>query len=216
VGGGAGGAGGGAGGAGGTPVISTIGCADGTREGFTSIVNFPNIAACNGGWTVLGVLTPESMVPACGRASGNTGTNMSGNGCSVEDLCAEGWHVCEGANELTTLAVRCTLAQFAVTTRDFYVTRQHGGNGTTCTANDTTGVNNLHGCGNTGLAEGAGCSPPLNFQMSHTECDALAMWSCSDTVNGNNTADESLVVTKMGAAGGGVLCCRTPATASAQ
>ena len=97
------------GGAGGAPsvVVSLPGCADGTREAFVNVVRFPSIAGCAGGWTVPGVLTPASMLPACARAAGNSGLRPNGAGCTVEDLCALGWHVCLGARELTTLGVTC-------------------------------------------------------------------------------------------------------------
>ncbi|MHB8873665.1 MAG: WD40/YVTN/BNR-like repeat-containing protein [Myxococcaceae bacterium] len=49
----------------------TIGCADGTREGFLDVLAYPKIAACAGGWT--GELSAQSAAPLCGA----------------------GWHPCE-------------------------------------------------------------------------------------------------------------------------
>ena len=59
----------------------------------------PNIAGCAGGFDVPGVTTAASMQPNCGRISGNSSINPQGTGCSVEDLCSEGWHVCTGAED---------------------------------------------------------------------------------------------------------------------
>jgi len=36
---------------------NTVGCSDGTREGFHDMANWPNIAGCAGGWTSSGLLT---------------------------------------------------------------------------------------------------------------------------------------------------------------
>jgi hypothetical protein len=214
-GGGVGGAGGGMGGAGGMP-ISTVGCADGTREAFVSQTRFPTIAGCSGGFMIAGVLTPASTSPACNRGAGNSGMNPTGTGCTVEDLCADGWHVCLGAAELTSLGTNVTCANAGIpaenalgTNRMLFVTRQHGAAGSACTPGDTTGVNNLHGCSNTGTAESNQCSPPLNEIWSHTDCMAAPPWACSDATNPGNTNDEALVVTKPGPGAGGVLCCKS-------
>src|SRR5262245_3879393 len=82
-------------GAAGTGAVSRIGCADGTREGFQSQTKYPTIAACSGAWTIPGLIANDTLVPRCQRRAGNDGANTSGQGCSVADLCAEGWHVCE-------------------------------------------------------------------------------------------------------------------------
>lgn len=78
-------------------VLGMAGCSDGSREGFLDKKKYPLAAACGGAWSVPGV---HKGTPACGRQAGNTGTNSSGTGCNVEDLCAEGWHVCYGAKDL--------------------------------------------------------------------------------------------------------------------
>jgi hypothetical protein len=84
--------------------ISAIGCADGTREVFTSQTTFPAIAACAGGWDgnggkagYTGVFPAplHSQNPHCTQ-NGNDGPNPSGAGCSAIDLCAPGWHICAG------------------------------------------------------------------------------------------------------------------------
>lgn len=189
-------------------VVSLVGCADGAREAFANTTRFPNIAGCAGGWTILGVLTPASLLPACAFTAGDDGMNPNGVGCSVADLCAPGWHVCGGAIELDAMNVTCAQAGIAGVNAaagpQFFITRQRGEQATACTPDDAVGVNNVHGCGNFGLAEDPACTP-LDRQLSHTECDDNAPWSCNDP---NSMTDEALVVVKRGAAAGGALCCR--------
>ena len=56
---------------------------------------FPNVAACDGAWTIPGIHNPD----ACNNKAGNDAIDPGGNGCSTEDLCADGWHVCKGDEE---------------------------------------------------------------------------------------------------------------------
>jgi hypothetical protein len=187
-------------------MISVIGCADGTREAFVNVANFPSIAGCDGAWSVAGVVSTASMTPACNRAAGNTGTRPTGAGCSVADLCAVGWHVCTGATELDSLNVTCAQAGLPngnnTANQKLYATRQRGVSGTICNANDTLGTNDVHGCGNFGLVEDPNCSP-LNAQFSHNECDDLSPpWSCPGALT------EGLSVVKSASTNGGVLCCK--------
>jgi len=186
-----------------------IGCADGTREAFNDETRFPSIAGCAGGWSVPGLLTDQSMTPACARGAGDDSSNPGGIGCTVEDLCADGWHVCRGASELTLAGVTCQDAGIAPTTGGggamFFATRQHGTAPTGCSPDATTGNNNVHGCGNFGRVEDPGCAPPLNRQIESTVCAANPPWSCSDPTS---IMTEATVVTKSGSPGGGVLCCR--------
>jgi hypothetical protein len=58
-----------------------VGCADGTREGFTDQGRWPRVAGCAGVFTQLAPCPPE---PSGEAPSG-------GYGCS---LCAAGWHLC--------------------------------------------------------------------------------------------------------------------------
>jgi hypothetical protein len=187
--------------------VAIIGCADGSREAFVDLRMFPSIAGCAGGWSVAGVVSNASNNPACGRAGGNDGARPNGSGCTVEDLCAAGWHVCGGANELDSLNVTCAQARLAPATGPmgapmFFATRQRGVTGTICNANDNIGTNDVHGCGNFGLVEDPNCAP-LDHQLSHVECDSQSPWSCGDA----NSTTEALLVTKSGPAAGGVLCC---------
>jgi hypothetical protein len=186
-----------------------IGCADGTREAFTDPARFPAIAGCAGGWSVPGLVTELSLAPGCARAAGNDGSNATGLDCTVEDLCADGWHVCRGASELTQLGVTCQDSGIAPATAGsgamFFATRQRGTAPTGCSPETTTGSNNLHGCGNFGRVEDPGCAPPLDRQLENTVCTANPPWSCNDPTS---IMTEAMVATKAGSARGGVLCCR--------
>jgi hypothetical protein len=71
------------------------GCADGSREAFTTITLFPNVAGCAAKWS--------KALGAC--PAGNVGTGNGLYGCSA---CASGWHVCgagAGIAEATVAAV---------------------------------------------------------------------------------------------------------------
>lgn len=94
--------------------LSAVGCADGQREGFTDLAMYPDIAGCDGAWTIPGIHTDapgtapacpgvaatDTTVPACGRSTGDDSANPLGTGCNVADLCAVGWHVCTGAADV--------------------------------------------------------------------------------------------------------------------
>ncbi len=199
--------------------VSVSGCADGTREAFTSTSMFPDIAACAGGFSVPGVFPPPARVggAACATTGNSSLSNVNGLGCSASDLCGVGWHLCRGGVvPLATGGLSCAATTFPVD--EFYVaavsgtgcemcalaanTVTAGCTSSSCTAscrerNDLT--NGLFGCG-TGRAS-AGCE--LTVTAGNRCADApLGLWSCpSDT-------GESTAVTKAEAAGGGVLCCR--------
>jgi hypothetical protein len=186
--------------------ISSLGCADGTREGFTSVANYPDIAACAGGWQIPGFVGPGAMSPACERRGGNDGARPDGEGCSVADLCAEGWHVCESAHEFSTKATDCRDAlSTAGGALVFYGTRQRGPD-KTCDPSNQTGTNNVFGCGNFGSPAMAACAP-FTHMIRDADCKANPPWMCVDGPIDYNVS-ELLDITKPGPAHGGVLCCR--------
>jgi hypothetical protein len=209
--GGQGGSAAGAGGAAGTmsmpdaATVSPMGCADGTREGLQPLLAYPNVAACAGGWQIAGFVAPETLTPQCDRRAGNDGDLPDGEGCSVADLCAEGWHVCESAQEFSTKAKDCGDAFPGGAVPEFYATRQRGPD-KTCDPMNLTGTNNVYGCGNFGSAAMAICAPFMHM-LRDADCKANPPWMC---VNGpiNYSITELLDVTKPGSARGGVLCCR--------
>jgi hypothetical protein len=186
-------------------LVSAVGCADGTREGFRTLADYPDVAACAGGWTVAGLVAPETQVPQCDRGAGNDGAHPDGAGCSVADLCAEGWHVCESAREFAAKASSCDNAFPGGAVKMFFATRQRGP-GTTCDPLNETGTNNVYGCGNFGSNANAACAPFMHM-LRDADCKNNPPWMC---VNGaiNYSTTELLDVTKPGSDHGGVLCCR--------
>jgi hypothetical protein len=180
------------------PLI-VVGCADGTRETFVDPLDWPRIAGCAGGFSVAGVTTLPSLVVSCGRHAGNDGPNPNGQGCSVTDLCAAGWHVC------------VSTADFAASTDGgacddgvkgaFWLTRQAESAAEECAAD---GRNNLVGCGTIGSDASTTCKP-FDRQLLFSDCASNPPWHCGDPDAATNEAD---LVVKNAPAGGGVLCCR--------
>jgi PPE-repeat protein len=197
-------------GAAGSASVSKAGCADGTREGFVSLDRYPNLAACAGAWTVPGFVGPETKMPQCQRHAGNDGTRADGMGCSVADLCAEGWHVCESINEFKTSTSSCLdgYSQFGGTPV-FFATRQRGSGMGTVTCDPKSGgdgTNNVYGCGNIGSAPDGSCAP-FNRMLRDNDCRNNRPWACEDGPINYNVLELS-DITKPGKDRGGVLCCR--------
>ena len=188
------------------PPISAIGCADGTREGLTQLAKFPDVAACSGGWTIPGFLAPETRTPQCNRAAGNDSERTDGEGCSVADLCAEGWHVCESAHEFAMKATNCDLAFPGGAIKMFFATRQRGPVSTCDPANED-GTNNIYGCGNFGSNAPTICAPFMHM-LRDVDCKANRPWMCENGPTTNTSDTELVDVTKPGSDHGGVLCCR--------
>ena len=213
------------------PVKASVGCADGTREGFVDMNAYPQIAACAGAWDHPGI-TPDSVVATCGNQGGNSGPKASGSGCSSADLCAVGWHVCKGWQEVAqkspTGCADATPAD-AKPKSLFFAIRQPSANGTVCgTWGD--GFNDVFGCGNLGttLAPDKNCGP-LDRVLASTQPNScgfneaepnLGPWECLGT--GKSDLNEGANVTKKACQGGscqydgapisaadkgGVLCC---------
>jgi hypothetical protein len=182
---------------GGSASNATPGCADGTREGY---LDEDEIAACSGAFSIEGISTALSASPGCERGSGNDGVTRDGQGCSVEDLCSEGFHVCESAQEI---AVRSSTGVCPTDLEmGFWLTRQGESVGGECVA---SGTNNLVGCGNSfGRAAPASCAP-LDTEFRYIDCQASSTWECGTAAEANS---EGVVVHKSGPGGGGVLCCK--------
>jgi hypothetical protein len=186
-------------------VMGEQGCADGTREGFVDRVKYPRIAACAGGWETPGLSSSDSLSPQCERRAGNDGDRSDGRGCSVTDLCALGWHVCDSARSLAGIVTGCddAIAPSGVN-HVYFLTRQRG-TGLDCDANNQTGTNNVYGCGNIGSTADKTCAP-FTHMLRDSDCQAEAPWQCAHGPIGTSQ-DEYEVVTKTGPSRGGVLCC---------
>lgn len=170
------------------------GCADGEREAFEDEDALPDIAGCAGAWQVPGVVV---NVPNCNRQAGDDALDPLGTGCSVEDLCGEGWHVCLSRAEVMERGITsCNDHAFGGA---FFATRQSGNGSDTCA---NTGVNDVFGCGDIGHTMIVGCAP-LNRSTANG-CAALpAPWDCDTSLS-----QEAEHLVKTGPEFGGVLCCR--------
>lgn len=189
------------------PQPEVVGCADGTREGFLDQLRYPLIAACAGGWDTPGLLSTASTVPQCNRQAGNNGADSSGQGCSVADLCAAGWHVCESASVVLLHSTSCEDAVPSGAGEVlFFATRQRG-EALQCPAANDSGTNNIYGCGNFGSATDRTCAP-LTRMLRDSDCLANPPWACCSEPHVTGTQQEYILVTKASAAAGGVLCCR--------
>lgn len=173
---------------------STNGCSDGEREALLNEMTYPDIAACGGGWMFPGVLVNTAM---CNREGGDDGVNPTGTGCSIEDLCSMGWHVCESRDEVTADGIADCDAVFWGGA--FFATRQSGLGSDTCNVN---GINDVFGCGDIGHTMISGCAP-LNVSTGNL-CGGLPdPWTC-----GGDSASEADQLAKNAPQFGGALCCR--------
>lgn len=205
-----------------TPQPPIVGCADGEREGFTDPRQYPCIAACQTKWTVPGVI---GKTATCQRQAGDDITSQP-DGCSVEDACAPGWHVCRSQAEVNYAFRR------EGTCRDagagFYLSQVsgpgcgicavEGGENTECTggncqrecAPNSQTRNDLFGCGSLtradGILEEAEPDPetcgPFNL-FSNNLCQSVPGLYCGNA----DGLDEADIAVKSEYPGGGVLCC---------
>lgn len=184
--------------------LLVVGCADGRREAFLDLTVFDRIAGCAGAWTVRGLLV--DVGPTCGRRGGNNGPTPMGGGCSVEDVCAEGWHVCLDASEVEDRSPSgCSGASDPTLDDAFYVTRQNGSGSGVC---GEEGADDLFGCGTIGLESLDDSCAPLDRALNREACLEIrrngdAPWNC-DT---QGDADEANALIKLNSNLGGALCC---------
>ncbi|MDP3274949.1 MAG: MXAN_6577-like cysteine-rich protein [Deltaproteobacteria bacterium] len=207
------------------PVVSVdpIGCADGTREAFADRTMFPNIAACSGPWGLPGIFPsiPAAPLAVCATLGNSSLTApVNGAGCSSSNLCARGWHICNGGEvSPRTASMGCAASTYPAGT--FFAAAVSGTGcgrcalrtgtvtGAMCTSSSCTADcresgdlnNDLFGCGAIGSGVTGACD--RLDRSSGNNCGSIpAPWVCGGDVM------ESRTVTKIGSAAGGVLCCR--------
>jgi hypothetical protein len=190
-----------------TPAIGdpwTVGCSDGTREGFADVDGWPRIAGCAGGWQAVGLLAPASRVPACNRIAGNDSENPTGDLCAAPDLCAPNWHACLDGPDVASHSPTGDCEGAVLPGEKAFFLVMVGASPQGVCYRDPSAANDLHGCGSIGEPDSDGC-PPLDRRMNFADCAATGVWQCG-------TANESLieagVVSKPAAPLGGVLCCK--------
>jgi hypothetical protein len=182
-----------------------IGCSDGTAE---ALLATTGLAACAGAWTVPGVVVETE--PTCGRAAGNDGRNAAGEGCSVADLCAPGWHVCRDAGEVAHHGGDTACDRLGPPSPDgsdafIYLTRQRGtGDLPSCDPDASSdSADDAWGCGTLGL-DTAECKPLVRHLAIGADGGG-----CGEPFDcGSEPRSEGLYVSKREPSfGGGVLCC---------
>lgn len=183
-----------------------VGCSDGTAE---ALFATSGLAACAGAWLVPGVV--EETEPTCNRAAGNSSENASGEGCSVADLCAPGWHVCRDASDVAGHGGEEVCSNLQPPEPDggelfMYVSRQRGGGADlpTCDPDGTEDGrgDDVWGCGTLGVETGD-CKP-----LDHHMGLEGEVGGCEEPFDcGSDPAAEGLYVTKRTPSGGGALCC---------
>ena len=139
-----------------------------------------------------GVAAP---VPLCDRQGGNDGPLPDGMGCTIEDLCAEGWHLCTGLQEVADAGLDCGAQAWG---GQFFATSQSGPGANSCGA----GTNDVFGCGDVGYTSISGCAP-LNRSTGNLCVNLPGSWECSE-----DAYDEVTHLVKPGPGEGGALCCR--------
>ncbi|MBT9558514.1 MAG: DUF4360 domain-containing protein [Myxococcales bacterium] len=223
---------------------AAVGCADGSREGYLGVSTYPNIAACGGAWSIPGIANfapayapacpglavNDTRTPACGRTAGDDSANPYGNGCNAEDLCAEGWHICLGVNDLKeatpTPTTGCTGSVPPGSGPLWFATRQATNgcgrcadglsvgsdcNSSACTfgcLNTERTTNDVFGCGNIGAN---GTCGGLGMTWTGNLCGSIS--SAGFNCNLPTTADDSglcetYTLRQTNPNTGGVLCCR--------
>lgn len=197
--------------------LPSSGCADGEREGYLDVDQYPNVAGCSAGWSVPGVLT--ELPPACAGNAGDDGPNPAGTGCNVADACGPGWHVARTPAEVLSALGGAPVADPLMPPGLFFITRQSGTGCGVCATGTTPGctgascatgclqtpvtANDVFGVGTLGVTSSASCGVLNRF--SNDQCFALgAPWSCP-SVGG---ITEAHTVVKSSSAAGGVLCVR--------
>jgi hypothetical protein len=177
-----------------TGEASTVGCADGFREALLDEALHPDLAACAGGFWVPGVAL---ATPLCDRQGGDDGPLPDGMGCTIDDLCADGWHLCTSRQEVAAAGLASCNGQ--AWGGQFFATGQSGEGANTC--NDT-GTNDVFGCGDIGYVNISECAP-LNRSTGNLCVNLSGSWTCSE-----DAYDEVSYLVKPGSDAGGALCCR--------
>lgn len=166
------------------------GCSDGTREGFLHLASYPNLSACGGAWDIPGI---HNVDPACSRDSGNDGVNPLGLGCNVTDLCAEGWHVCLGKDDvLAHNSTGCDGIMNCAESPAFFVVRTSSIGAFYCapdTIGDPASQNDLFGCGDLGCPTKPYVCEGTLTPNSQTKC--VQGEPCTNCASGQECLDGS-------------------------
>jgi hypothetical protein len=205
------------------------GCADYTVEG--TFAGNASVVACTGAWTVAGGIGPgtRTALPGCERAAGSNAARAS-EGCTIEDLCRDGWHVCWGRPEVSGWIGDTRITDECSALPGFFATREHGigcsgmGGDASVGASsvDASASTHIYGCGGVqaansstqrnsssyaGVSTSGDTCTPLASALTVT---SLASTSTSWSTGDGATAADVRHLRKLPASSevGGVLCCR--------
>lgn len=178
-------------------MAEVVGCADATREAFTNLSLYPNVAGCGGTWKVPGLLA--ARVPGC-ETSGNSGPNGE---CAAADLCSVGWHICTTAMDVAVSGIVADCNAEQNFTTEFFATAQPSvGNECMSTASSDQVV----GCGVTGVnlpLQTSMCAPLTHGSGGFcTQLSGDGAWMCEQATNPITN------IVKLQQADGGVMCCK--------
>jgi len=209
-----------------------IGCSDSSREGFKNLEDFPYIAGCAGGFTERGIM-PEHRERKCDH-SGNDSSNVSGENCGVQDLCAEGWEVVPSLSVLqeVTNGEFCHGMEKDELTENIAFVTGLTGPGWGKVYNDTEQLyailnqvdyeprgyfkhlNDVFYCGGQKVAHATGnySYKPYFSSFSHNNCNGSSLFSDCQSLGGHLEANEyrqQLFKSKDSLKGGGVVCVKS-------
>jgi hypothetical protein len=168
------------------------GCADGTREAFVDLAQFPTLAGCAATWNG----TLDMRAPPTGARCGDG----IGPCAAPADACATGWHVCGVTGDPTELSTRATEQQCAqaAPTGAFALALSHCSNDSPCMYTAPFGCLRSVVC-----AEAVCCGPSCGSQNAckdgvyPTATHVVPL----DEISGACSAMPSTMIT-------GIACCR--------
>ncbi len=172
------------------------GCSDGTREGFSDVYLYPDIASCAGEFTDRNLRATRTNI-----SCGNT---LEATCPTAEDLCAENWHICMRNGMVLDLGNRLDASECnsdTAGTGTFVVASSH------CSSTGPCQYIEPYNC-----YESSGCSEAIACGIeSPTDngCDS-GVWSGATHIAGvDGTTDYGCGNAPEGITG--VLCCKDPA-----
>jgi hypothetical protein len=170
---------------------ATVGCADGTREGFLDPALYPTVAGCAATWTGNLSMRATATGAACGDGIGSC--------AAPADACASGWHVCGASGSVAELRALTADACSTGGKGAFYAALSGAASQASGCPYDLTPTAN-YACYDSGLGSSPVCCG--------TSCGALG--GCTGGVWPGWTHTGTGVCADFGGtgAGHGVLCCQ--------
>jgi hypothetical protein len=198
--------------------VACPGCAQGQRS--DGDPGLPHVAMCAAAWLVPGISSDsaDSLATPCGRQAGGDGTSTVDHqtGCSAEDNCAAGWHLCADETDLAARGLSRALCDaLDDQAGSFWASRQPASQPNRDPTLPTCGSGHARiiGCGPLYAARApAGCSLLSRYIGELPAVSPSPAWDCADHSDGSwqcgSDGNEARQVVKPRADHGGVICCR--------